>query len=309
MQNATPAHGNTYSISPADGSTSTFQFAAMNASKISAFRTDPESKLGISAGSATAVNSWFAGILALVISIAFFTGVFFLPDISFRATMLDRGPTQFVAVFLAIWCATILLLKRSKLKLQRSALRHSAVPDNSDFVLSSQTADELIRNIYHIAEDPERFVVFNRILIAVANLKNLGRVSDVDDILRSIAERDESAQQTSFAILGGFLWAIPVLGFIGTVLGLAQAIGTFSDLLDSQSDLSGIVGSLKGVTGGLSTAFETTLVALVLALIIQLWVTAQRKSEEVFLDECHNYCLKQIVNRIKILPFEQTREI
>jgi biopolymer transport protein ExbB/TolQ len=143
----------------------------------------------------------------------------------------------------------------------------------------------------------------------VANLKNLGRVSDVDDILRSIAERDESAQQTSFAILGGFLWAIPVLGFIGTVLGLAQAIGTFSELLDSQSDLSGIVGSLKEVTGGLSTAFETTLVALVIALVVQLWVTAQKKAEEVFLDDCNEYCLKQIVNRIKILPFEQAREI
>ena len=137
--------------------------------------------------------------------------------------MLDRGPTQFVAVFLGIWCATILLIKRSKLKLQRSALNYSAVPENSDFILSSQSADELIRNIYNIAEDPERFVVFNRILIAVANLKNLGRVSDVDDILRSIGERDESAQQTSFAILGGFLWAIPVLGFIGTVLGLAPS--------------------------------------------------------------------------------------
>jgi biopolymer transport protein ExbB/TolQ len=283
--------------------------AAHTANKISAFRTDPESKLGISAGPATAVNSWFAGIIALVVTISFFVLVFFLPETSFRATMLDRGPTQFAAVFLAIWSATILLIKRSKLKLQRSALRRTVVPENSDFILSSQTADQLIQNIYQVAEDPERFVIFNRILIAVSNLKNLGRVSDVDDILRSVAERDESAQQTSFAILGGFLWAIPVLGFIGTVLGLAQAIGTFSELLDSQSDLTGIVGSLKEVTGGLSTAFETTLVALVLALAIQLWVTAQKKSEEEFLDNCHEYCLKQIVNRIKILPFEQTREI
>ena len=120
-----------------------------------------------------------------------------------------------------------------------SALQYSAIPENSDFILSSQTADDLIRNIYHIAEDPERFVVFNRILIAVANLKN-GRVSDVDDILRSIAERDESAATNIICNPGGFLWAIPVLGFIGTVLG-PQAIGTFSELLDSQSDLSALL--------------------------------------------------------------------
>ena len=107
----------------------------MPQTQLSAFRTDPESRVGINAGSATAVKSWFAGIVALVLTVAFFAVVFFLPDISFRATMLDRGPTQFVAVFLGVWCATILLIKRSKLKLQRAALNYSAVPENSDFVL------------------------------------------------------------------------------------------------------------------------------------------------------------------------------
>lgn len=145
--------------------------------------------------------------------------------------------------------------------------------------------------------------------MAVSNLKNIGRVSDVDDILRSLSERDESAHDTSFATLGGFLWAIPVLGFIGTVLGLAAAIGNFSSLLDNQDDVRAIVGSLKEVTGGLSTAFETTLLALVIALIVQLWITNQRKAEEVFLDDCQEYCLKQIVSRIKILSEENARPV
>ncbi|MGB7328994.1 MAG: MotA/TolQ/ExbB proton channel family protein [Rubripirellula sp.] len=275
---------------------------------LSVRRSDPERRIGIPAGTGTSVNSLFAGILALLVTTIFYAAAYAMPDHPFRATFLERGPTQFVAVFFGFWCCVILLVKRSKLNAQRRALLHSVVPENSDFVLSSQTADQLTRNIYAIAEDPERFIVFNRILIAVANLKNLGRVSDVDDIMQSIAQRDESAHETSFVTLAGFLWAIPVLGFIGTVLGLAQSIGKFSELLDQQSDVSGIVGSLKNVTGGLSTAFETTLVALVIALVVQLWVTAQRKSEEVFLDDCHDYCLKQIVNRIKILPFEQTRE-
>ncbi|HBJ34085.1 MAG TPA: hypothetical protein DDZ51_04845 [Planctomycetaceae bacterium] len=231
-----------------------------------------------------------------------------MPDSYFRALLIDRGPTQHAAVFLGVWSAVILLLKRSKLKIQRRALTHPVIPENYEFVLSSRTADQVIRNIHAIAEDPDRFIVFNRILVALSNLKNLGRVGDVDDILRSLAERDESAHQTSFATLGGFLWAIPVLGFIGTVLGLASAIGNFSSLLDQQADVSAIVGSLKEVTGGLSTAFETTLLALVIALVIQLWMTAQKKAEEVFLDDSQEYCLKQVVSRIRILPFEQLGE-
>ena len=276
---------------------------------ISVFRSDPESRLGVSPGYGTSVNTLFAGIIALVLTVGFFAGVFFLPQNAFRAAMMERGPTQYFCVYLGMWTAVILYLKRLKLRVQASALEQSVIPENADFVLSSQTADDLIARIYQVAEDPERFIVFNRILIAVSNLKNLGRVSDVDEILRSVGERDESANETSFAMTGGFLWAIPVLGFIGTVLGLASAIGNFSEILNDDASMNAVVGSLKEVTAGLSTAFETTLVALVIALVSQLWVTAQRKAEETFLDNCSDYCLRHIVNRIKILPFEQTRDI
>jgi biopolymer transport protein ExbB/TolQ len=78
--------------------------------------------------------------------------------------------------------------------------------------------------------------------------------------------------------------------------------------LDESSDVGGIVSSLKQITGGLSTAFETTLVALVIALALQLIMTAQKQNEEEFLDEVSDYCLRQITSRIKILPFEEDRE-
>lgn len=265
-----------------------------------ASRSDPERRAGVKPGGGTAVNTAFAGVVAGLLTVLLFLVIHLLPESHFRSMLVDRGPTQYAAVYFGVWCAVILLLKRSKLKIQRRALNQPVIPENYDFVLSSRTADQVIRNIQAIAEDPERFIVFNRILVALSNLKNLGRVGDVDEILRSLADRDESAHQTSFATLSGFLWAIPVLGFIGTVLGLATAIGRFSSLLEGQDDVASIVGSLKEVTGGLSTAFETTLLALVIALVVQLWITSQKKAEEVFLDDSQEYCLKQVVSRIRI---------
>lgn len=269
-------------------------------------RNDPEHRAGVKPGLGTSVNTGFAGIVAAVVALLFFLAVHFMPDSHYRSLLVERGPTQYACVYLALWSAVILMLKRSKLRNQRRALSHPVIPENYEFSLTSRTADQVIRNIHAIAEDPERFIVFNRILVALSNLKNMGRIADVDEILRSLADRDESAHQTSFAMLGGFLWAIPVLGFIGTVLGLATAIGRFSSLLDGQEDVAGIVGSLKEVTGGLSTAFETTLLALVLALVIQLWMTAQKKAEEVFLDDSQDYCLKQVVSRVRIVQTDQS---
>lgn len=286
---------------------------AQNAANVSQplryYAMDIEQRLGFSSRGGTACNAWLTFLLALVLTIIVYVVAILIPPNYFTAMLLDRGYTQHAAVFFGFWCAAILVLKRSKLRLQRKALDYSAIPNEHQFVLSSQTADQVVAQIHANAADPERFLVYNRILTAISNLKNLGRVSDVDDILNSLGERDESAHETSFGLINGFLWAIPVLGFIGTVLGLSQSIANFSGVLEKESEISAIVESLKKVTGGLSTAFETTLLALLIALVVQLWMNAQKGAEEQFLDDCNDYCLKQIVSRIKILPYEQSREI
>ena len=114
--------------------------------------------------------------------------------------------------------------------------------------------------------------------------------------------------ETSYSLLRGFIWAIPVLGFIGTVLGLSQAIGGFGEVLGTNNDMSQITSSLKIVTSGLATAFETTLEALVAALAIQLLFTFLKKHEEEFLDDCAEYCHRHVVNRLRIMPYQQEPE-
>ena len=99
-----------------------------------------------------------------------------------------------------------------------------------------------------------------------------------------------------------------VLGFIGTVLGLSDAIGGFGGVLESAGEISEITQALKGVTAGLYTAFDTTLVALIAALVIQLLLTFLKKAEEEFLDACAEYCSRHVVGRLRVMPFERDRE-
>ena len=101
--------------------------------------------------------------------------------------------------------------------------------------------------------------------------------------------------------MGGFVWAIPVLGFIGTVLGLSVAIGSFSTTLKADGNMEAIRESLEGVTQGLATAFETTLVALVCALILQLLITYLQGRESEFLDDCNDYCHANVVAKLRLM--------
>lgn len=274
-------------------------------------RGDIEQRLMFRGGKHTRVNSLLSALLGLLLAIAFYGTLLLVPGTNFAGMFLKPWPVSvvpFAIVFFSAWCISILFLKSRKLAFQKKSLGYSVLPDEADFVLSAGNADVVMDRVYEIVDEPKYFVLFNRIAVALANLRNLGRVGDVGDILKSQAESDEAALETSYGLIAGFIWAIPVLGFIGTVIGLASAIGGFTQVLEKTDQMDEIKGALMGVTGGLSTAFETTLQALVAALIIQLALSFLKKSEQEFLDECGQYCTKNIVNRLRIMPFERASQ-
>jgi len=268
-------------------------------------RKDIEQRFFFTGGKHTRVNAVFTFLLGLAATAVFYAALVPFDGTWFADMFTKRSWVQYATVLLSFWSLMILVVKSRKIAFQRRALEHAIAPRDSDFVLSAANVDTVVDRIYQIVDEPKHFVLYNRIVVALANLRNLGRVGDVGEILKSQAESDEAASETSYALVGGFVWAIPVLGFIGTVLGLSDAIGSFGAVLEQSEDMSQIKDSLRSVTSGLSTAFETTLVALVAALAIQLLLTFLKKSEQEFLDACSEYSTNQVVNHLRILPFER----
>lgn len=267
-------------------------------------RLDIEQRLFFPGGKYTRVNGLLSGLIGVVLSIVFYAVLMLTPlaHTNFGQIFLERGPTQHAVVVLFFWSLIILAFKRVKLGLQRKALDVRVLPDEPGFVISPSSVDRVLQRLHEIADDPRNFMVLNRVDVALSNLRNLGHVGDVEQLLRSQASQDESQMETSYALVQGFVWAIPVLGFIGTVLGLSQAIGSFTAVLGAGDDVSAITGALGKVTAGLATAFDTTLVALVAALIIQLVMVMAKKSEEEFLDESMEHGIRTIVGRLRLEP-------
>lgn len=271
-------------------------------------QSDVENRFGFKGGRHTGVNHVFAFIIAVLLSgIAYALTVFILQRLPFTntvAAMILRPSNQYTmipATLLFFGGVAVLFLKGWKLKFQQRALTLSAVPAEPEFVLTEATATTVLVRIHSLVDHPRHFVLLNRIDRALSNLKNIGQVNDVSAILRAQAENDEDLVASSYTLLNGFVWAIPVLGFIGTVQGLSMAISQFTQTLQAGGDISMIRTSLQGVTTGLATAFETTLIALVFALILQLWITFTQKREMSFLDECNDYCHSHVVAKLRLI--------
>ncbi|MGK0259433.1 MAG: biopolymer transport protein ExbB/TolQ [Candidatus Azotimanducaceae bacterium] len=272
-------------------------------------RSDFENRLGFRGGKYTDVNNGLALAIAVLLSLAYYAVlIFFVRDSLLAQMFLDR-PSRIVPLFIAFlsfWSLAILFIKSRKLALQRRALDIEVAPEVSDFVLARGTVQNVLRQVQSSTDNPSHFVLFSRIERALSNLENIGRTSDMVAMLESQARNDEDHMESSYTILRGFVWAIPVLGFIGTVLGLSASIGGFGHVLAKTSDSSQLSEHLKDVTAGLSTAFETTLQGLAAALIIQLLTTGLRKSEERFLDDCREYCHRNIISRLRTVDVNVT---
>ncbi len=271
-------------------------------------RQDPERRFLFRSGRFTRVNSVFSFLVGGLLSGVFLAVLMTVPSLSLSRMFLRQGPIPILIVVFSGWSLAILAIKYLKLKLQRRCLEFAVVSDAPQFVLTPLTVERVSNTIYETVDDPRHFVLFNRIMIALSNLRNLGRVADVEDMLRSQADTDEAMMETSYQLVQSFVWAIPVLGFIGTVLGLSDAIGGFGNVLSTSGEVAEMKSALQIVTAGLSLAFETTLQGLVAALIIQLLITSLKVSEQQFLDDCGEYCLRHIVGRLRLLPLEPLAE-
>ncbi len=268
-------------------------------------RSDVERRLGFRGGRFTTPSKVLSLIIALLATTAFYTVLILLqqkwPQTQwFAAMFLERGPCPYPTMFLFFWALAMLLLKWRKLVFQRKAFGLSVMPQEPEFVLTTASAKDVRERMCMLVDNPHHFILFNRIDLALANLHNIGHAADVAAILKVQAESDEAQIASSYGIIQGFMWGIPVLGYIGTVLGLSQAIGAFTETLQAGGDLVAIRASLKTVTGGLATAFETTLIALVCAFILQMIVSFMQAVESQFLDDCNDVCSKQVAGKLRL---------
>lgn len=91
----------------------------------------------------------------------------------------------------------------------------------------------------------------------------------------------------SFTVARFFVWALPIVGFIGTVWGIGLSISFFSETMSSSQAGASVSSLLQQniplVTKGLSTAFDTTLLALVLSVPATAWLVITERNEREYL--------------------------
>jgi hypothetical protein len=103
------------------------------------------------------------------------------------------------------------------------------------------------------------------------------------ELIRHQADLEADQAASSYRVVRLLIWAMPILGFIGTVLGISLAVGGFSQFLTTSvgiDEVAQVTAELGAVAGGLSFAFDTTLIGLVGGLVASVLSTGVQGREE-----------------------------
>ena len=116
-----------------------------------------------------------------------------------------------------------------------------------------------------------------------------GDVQNTSDAIRTSVEALGIRFEADNAMIRYVIWAIPSIGFVGTVRGIGQAL--------SQADQA-LAGDIAGMTASLGTAFNSTLVALLASLVLMLLLHALQRAQDRRLVDIQAYCEEFLLKRI-----------
>ena len=116
-----------------------------------------------------------------------------------------------------------------------------------------------------------------------------GDVQNTSDAIQSSVEALALKLEAENSMIRYLIWAIPSIGFIGTVRGIGQAL--------SQADLA-LAGDITGMTDSLGVAFNSTFVALLISIILMFLLHQLQRLQDDAVVDTQAYCEKFLLTRI-----------
>lgn len=251
-----------------------------------------------------------------VVLTALFYEVFPLPFIEEPWVLaLFEPAVSEIITGMTIWSCFLLMFKFFNYRVQYRAQMAFSVEPTIAAVLSQgiyarnadQVTTELVAELRRLkVKKFEASAIFRRISQVLHFVRSAPKKESVNDILVFHSQIDVKKMEASYTILQVFIWAIPILGFIGTVWGIGDSVRNFSEFIQTAEGgaqfSTQMRTALGGVTSGLAVAFNTTFLALVLVIPVMIVTSFLQKNEEEILLFVEEYCLEELLPHLHIAP-------
>ena len=140
-------------------------------------------------------------------------------------------------------------------------------------------------------EEQDGFVP--RLLMVAYNRFGATRsVQDAAEAVRDECDFETASMDTKLSMVRFTAWAIPAVGFVGTVRGIGAAL---------QEAQGAMGGDISGVTMGLGITFNATLTALVSCIIVMFWMHQLQQYQDRLVLDGRTYVDRQLLRKLRVV--------
>jgi hypothetical protein len=208
-----------------------------------------------------------------------------------RVSRLLLGPEQIACYCCCVWAGFILLSRYLEVRRQRRAFGLDLLPIEVGVCILPEDARLLQRRVEQ-RSGGRPYILANMIRLALGKYAVSRSGHDVSETVRTQADVDLGRLVSSMATVHYLAWAIPAIGFLGTVRGLATSLTMGARTGEEISQF------INEATRHLNVAFDCTLVALALSLVVMFLLHSVQREEEALVIDCQQYCLEHLVTRL-----------
>jgi biopolymer transport protein ExbB/TolQ len=209
-----------------------------------------------------------------------------------RIGRLLLGPEQIACYFCFVWAGLILLARWREVARQRGSFRQELLPTEEGARILPEDSRPLSRKVEAAAQRYGPSILANMIRLGLNKYAVSRSAPDVAEVVRNQAESEANRLVTSMGTVNYLAWAIPAIGFLGTVRGLA---GGMSMAGSQEADMSKFI---KAATDQLGIAFDCTFIALAISLVLMYLLHIVQRAEETLLIDCQDYCQEHLLLRL-----------
>lgn len=191
---------------------------------------------------------------------------------------------------LGIWALGIMGYKTRGLIRERRILDRQLVPIAEGMRILPEDTRDYVRQLQALPDEEQGLLVPRALLHALQRFGATHNVQDASSASHSLVMSEAERLEAELSMIRYILWAIPSIGFIGTVRGIGDALGVAN---------KAVSGDISGVTESLGVAFNSTLIALLISILLMFLVHQLQLLQERLAFETEDYLDGQLIRHLQ----------
>jgi biopolymer transport protein ExbB/TolQ len=194
-------------------------------------------------------------------------------------------------LILMLWSLGIIGYKARTTLRERAALDEDLVQVPEGMRILPEDTREYARQLEALAPERQQMLTVRALKAALARFGATRNVQDVSDAAHAVVQSEADRLDSELSMIRYIAWAIPAIGFIGTVRGIGDALAEAH---------KAVTGDIAGVTAGLGVAFNSTFFALMLSLVLMFLLHNLQLAQERLVLDSETYLDQRLLRHLQV---------